>query len=63
MQNKNFSNWSVHSGDYHRKDGDYDKLYHQGKKRAKMKRFLLWTGAVFLSFFVLFKVLAYAAAN
>ncbi len=63
MQNKDYSNWSIEYGDYHHKYADYNKLYTEGKKKAKMKRFLVWAGAAFLSLIIFFKVLAYAAAN
>ncbi len=63
MENHHLHNWSIEYGDYHHKYADYNKLYNEGKRKAKMKRFLLWTGAAFLSFFVFLEVLAYAAAN
>ncbi len=63
MHNEHLYKWSVKSGDYHRQNGDYDKLYHKGKKREKMMRFLMWTGAALVTWMLFLKVLAYAASK
>ncbi|MCA0387743.1 MAG: hypothetical protein LCH52_04545 [Bacteroidetes bacterium] len=63
INNEHLYNWSIKNGDYHRQNGDYDKLYHKGKKKDKIVRTLLWLGAAFLTYQVFFKVLAYAAGK
>ncbi len=63
MENNNVYNWTVKSGDYQNRSGDYDKLYHRGKKRDRLMRTLIWLGAGFITYIVFFKVLAYAAAK
>lgn len=63
MENNHVYNWTVKSGDYQNRSGDYDKLYKKGIKRDKIKRTLIWLGVGFLTYIVFFKVLAYAAAK
>jgi len=63
MTENSYYNWNAKSGDYYRKNLDYDKLYVKGKKREKLFRFLLWTGAAFITFSLFMKVLAYAATK
>ncbi len=63
MTENSYYNWNAKSGDYYRANADYDELYVKGKKREKLFRFLLWTGAAFITFSVFMKVLAYAATK
>jgi hypothetical protein len=63
MKENSLYNWSIKSGDYEHRNGDYDKLYKKGIKRDKIMRFAIWIGAGFLTYIVFFKVLAYAAAR
>jgi hypothetical protein len=63
MENHHVYNWTVKSGDYQSRSGDYDKLYHEGRKKEKIKRTLIWLCAGFLTYIVFFKVLAYTAAK
>lgn len=63
MTENSYYNWNAKSGDYHRTNADYDKLYVKGKKRERALRFLLWMGAAFVTYTVFIKVLAYAASK
>lgn len=63
MTNDQLYNWTITKGDYHRKNGEYDKLYQKGRKRDRMIRALIWMGSASLTYIVFFKVLAFAAAK
>lgn len=61
MSENSYYKWNVQKGDYIRKNGDYDKLYHRGLKRDRIVRALTWVGAASVSLLVFMKILAYAA--
>ncbi|MBN8546803.1 MAG: hypothetical protein J0L60_11800 [Ignavibacteria bacterium] len=63
MQNNDYQNWTITSGDYNHNNSDYNKLYRKGRRREKLVKTMLWIGAAFLAYEVFYKVLAYAAGK
>jgi hypothetical protein len=61
LTQKSYYNWNIKQGDYHRRNGDYDEAYVQGRKRDTKIKKVLWFGAALVTCLVFLQILVYAA--